>query len=211
MFESLPLFGRTLLIGVAVAAPLGAMGVLCIQRTLASGWGVGMLTGLGIASADGLYAGVAAFGVSALAATLVAWQTPLRLVGGAVLIVLGIRAALQPPTDLSATESVAVGARGAIGQYSSALALTLANPTTIMAFGAIFAGAGLGGQPTPGSALTATLGVALGSLAWWTLLTSVVAITRHQLRPGVLSALNRVSGAVIVAFGLLAIGSVLFG
>jgi len=82
------------LIGIAVAAPVGAMGVLCIQRTLARGWRAGFVTGLGIATADAFYAGCAAFGVAALSSLLVARQTPLRLVGGAFLIYLGVRSVM---------------------------------------------------------------------------------------------------------------------
>ena len=81
MPAALPVLARTFLIGIAVAAPVGAMGVLCIQRTLASGWRAGVATGLGIATGDAVYAACAAFGVAALSAWLVAFQTPLRLVG----------------------------------------------------------------------------------------------------------------------------------
>ena len=66
---SLALFARTFVIGVAVAAPVGATGVLCIQRTLAHGWRAGMSTGAGIATADGTYAALAAFGVAAVGRT----------------------------------------------------------------------------------------------------------------------------------------------
>jgi threonine/homoserine/homoserine lactone efflux protein len=206
--ELVALFARTFVIGIAVAAPVGAMGVLCIQRTLQWGWRSGMSTGLGIATADGVYAAIAAFGVSALAASLVAWQVPLRVVGGVVLVVLGIRAALQPPLAGAKAVSPELDGRRAAKLYSSAVGLTLTNPMTIMAFGAIFASAGLGAQPTARSALVATLGVASGSLSWWTLLVSAVALTRHQVRPSTLVTLNRVSGAVIVVFGLVALVSV---
>ena len=205
------LFARTFVIGIAVAAPVGAMGVLCIQRTLSAGWRFGMATGLGIATADGIYAAVAAFGVSALAATLVAWQTPLRVVGGIALVALGIRAALQPAAECDGETAVSLDSRAAARLYTSAVGLTLTNPLTIMAFGAIFATVGLGAQPTPGSALVATAGVATGSLSWWTVLVTVVAFTRRQVGSGVLASLNRVSGAVIVVFGLIALGSVVFG
>ena len=90
MTDELALFARTFVIGVAVAAPVGAMGVLCAQRTLERGVGAGLATGLGIATADALFAGVAAFGVSALSEALVAWQTPLRIVGGIALVYLGL-------------------------------------------------------------------------------------------------------------------------
>jgi len=211
MLPLLALFARTFVIGIAVAAPVGAMGALCIQRTLARGWRTGFATGLGIATADGTYAAVAAFGVAALSVALVAWQTPLRLVGGGVLIYLGARSMLRESdeSDECDVAEVASGSSRAnhAGTYLSALGLTLTNPMTIMAFGAVFASAGLVVQPGIASAVTATAGIASGSLSWWLVLVTGVSLARHAAGPRLVAGISRVSGAVIVAFGVLAIGS----
>ena len=202
MSTSLALFLRTFVIGVAVAAPVGAMGVLCIQRTLAHGWRAGFATGLGIATADGIYAGLAAFGFTALSHVFVAWQSPLRIAGGLVLVYLGVRAILTPPAHdaAEAADSVRFGTL-----YGSAVGLTLTNPMTIMAFAAIFASAGLVAQPGPGTGAIATAGVACGSLGWWIALTTGTALARHAAGDGLLVWVNRVSGGLIVAFGVIAI------
>ena len=205
------LFARTFIIGIAVAAPVGAMGMLCIQRTLERGWRTGFATGLGIATADGTYAGLAAFGVSALSAALVAWQTPLRLVGGAVLVYLGIRSILARPAECATESPAAFDRRGVLALYASAVGLTLTNPLTIMAFGAVFASAGLVAQPGLGSAAIATAGVASGSLAWWLVLVTGVFFARRAVGARLVAMVSRVSGAVIVAFGVLAIGSAVWG
>ena len=208
------LFARTFLIGVAVAAPVGAMGVLCIQRTLSRGWRTGMATGLGVATADGLYAALAAFGISALSGALVTWQVPLRLLGGLVLIGLGLRAALAPQQACDAqsvTNHTSLDTTGALALYMSAVGLTLTNPMTIMAFGAIFAGAGLSAQAGASSAMVATVGVTTGSLAWWAILVTGVALARHTVSGRALGAINVVSGVVVAGFGVLAIASVVFG
>jgi len=204
----LALYARTFLIGIAVAAPVGAMGVLCIQRTLARGWRAGMATGAGIATADATYAGVAAFGVAALATTLVAFQTPLRVVGGLLLLWLGAQAIFAAPTHEAAAEKAA--ARGFGGLYLSAVGLTLTNPMTVMAFAAIFAGVGLGTQPSAASAVVATAGVASGSLAWWSVLVTGVAFARHAVSDRTLTRINVASGALVALFGAFAIGSVFF-
>jgi putative LysE/RhtB family amino acid efflux pump len=198
----LALLARTFVIGVAVAAPVGAMGVLCIQRTLARGWRAGVATGLGIATADGIYAGLAAFGVAAVAATIVAYQAPLRIGGGLVLMWLGVRALRSPPTSetVTAPDSAKLSAL-----YFGAVGLTLTNPLTIMAFAAIFAGAGLVAQPGLSTAAVATLGVASGSLAWWIALSTGTALARHAAGERTLLWVNRVSGGVIAAFGVVAI------
>ena len=202
MGEQAELFARMLVIGVVVAAPVGAMGVLCIQRTLAHGWRAGMATGAGIATADAGYAALAAFGVSAVARWMVDYQAPLRIVGGLGLLWLGWRALRTPPAHEAAA---AVDSPRLLPLYSSAVGLTLTNPMTIMAFAAIFAGAGLVAQAGAGSALVVTLGVALGSLAWWLALSTVVWAVRHAVSDRAMVIVNRVSGGVLVVFGLLAL------
>jgi putative LysE/RhtB family amino acid efflux pump len=193
------------LIGIAVAAPVGAMGVLCIQRTLSKGFSAGLATGSGIATADGAYAGVAAFGLAAVSHSLVAFQSPLRIVGGVLLVWLGWRAMFRPPARSTASDTGAD--RGGWALYASAVGLTLTNPMTIMAFGAVFASAGLSVQPTLSSAVVATAGVALGSFSWWAALSATVALMRHAVKDSTLTWVGRISGGAIVVFGLLAIGA----
>jgi threonine/homoserine/homoserine lactone efflux protein len=197
--STLALYGRTFVIGVAVAAPIGAIGVLCIRRTLSHGWGAGIATGLGVATADGIYAACAAFGLTAVTDALVAWQSPLRLVGGVALVYLGIKALRSDP------ESCEPAASEGAGLYASAVGLTLTNPATILAFAAIFAGVGLvGAGGTWESAAVATAGVASGSLAWWLALTAILVGLRRRATEGLLRGVNRVSGAVLIAFGIVA-------
>lgn len=204
MSDGLALFLRTFAIGVAVAAPVGAMGVLCIRRTLSQGWRAGIATGLGVATADGFYAACAAFGLAAITEALVAWQTPLRLVGGAAMIFLGVRA------WLTAHDCEPVRTARGTGMYLSAVGLTLTNPSTIVAFAAIFAGVGIVGAVDGWrAAALATAGVALGSLSWWLVLTSGLVWLRGRGGQGFMHWVNRLSGAVLVAFGAVAIGSVL--
>jgi len=201
------LYARTLVIGLAVAAPVGAMGMLCIQRTLERGWRTGLATGLGIATADGTYAALAAFGVAAVSSLLVAWQTPLRI-GGVVLIWLGVRSMLaigearRGPVE--AAEPAEQPAHAAM--YLSAVGLTLTNPATIMAFGAVFASAGLAAQPGAATAAIATLGVASGSLAWWFALVTGVSLARHAVGARLVGWISGISGAVVAGFGLVALG-----
>ena len=203
MPDLVALFGRTFLIGIAVAAPVGAMGVLCIQRTLAGGWRAGAATGAGIATADATYAALAAFGIAALSSAIVAWQAPLRIVGGVALVVLGWRAMNSAPAPASVQDPSA--GRGLGGLYASAVALTLTNPMTIMAFAAVFASAGLAVVGGTGPALVATLGVGMGSLAWWIALTAVVATVRHAVSERAMRTISRVSGAVVALFGVAAV------
>src|ERR1700730_5816426 len=120
----LPFAARGFLLGLSIAAVLGPIGLLCVRRTLAGGFAVGFVSGLGAATADAGYAAIAGFGGSALAAVLVDQRIWLRLVGGTFLVYLGVRTMRALPAQRSAD----VGATRLIGAYTSTLALTLSNP-----------------------------------------------------------------------------------
>jgi threonine/homoserine/homoserine lactone efflux protein len=202
MTVDLDLLLRGGLIGLSIAAPVGPIGVLCIRRTLAEGWVFGLVSGLGAATADALYGCVAAFGLTAISAALVSHQTGLRLIGGLFLCYLGIKTLLAQPAEQAAN----VQGSGLSRTYASTFFLTLTNPMTILAFAAIFAGLGL--AETSGGYASAGLlvvGVFLGSMCWWLLLSSVVGIFRTRFSASGLLWVNRVSGLIILGFGAYAL------
>ena len=86
MGDLLALFAKSLLMGLAIAAPLGPIGALCIQRTLTRSFAAGVAGGLGTALADAAYASAAAAGFAAFAGLLERISLPLGLVGGAFLL-----------------------------------------------------------------------------------------------------------------------------
>lgn len=202
------LYLRGLAIGFAVAFALGPVGLLVIRRTIERGWAHGFVSGLGVATADGAYAALAAFGLTAVTSVLVGLGRVLGIVGGVVLVVMaarGLRAALAV-RRLEAVADPEAGARRvtALGAWASMIGLTLTNPATILSFTALFAsiGAGTGGITGAGAVVA---GVASGSAAWWLLLTSLVAGLRARLTPSVVRALNIVASLVIGAFGVAAV------
>ncbi|MGH8738528.1 MAG: LysE family translocator [Burkholderiales bacterium] len=194
-----PLFLKGLAFGFVLAATVGPMWMLCFRRTLASGALAGFVSGMGIAAADAIYGAVAAFGITAVSAVLLAHRFWLGLLGGGFLIYLGIRAliAAPPAPNGAATEKLPLPAA-----FLSTLGLTLANPPTILAFAAIFAGLGLGTGAGYAGAATVVLGVFLGSASWWVILALGAARLRARLGAGLLRGLNVVSGIVILAFAL---------
>lgn len=204
------LWFKGLLIGLAIAAPVGPIGLLCIQRTLSRGRCSGVLSGLGAASADALYGGIAGFGLTALAGALLAWRTELQIGGGLFLLYLGWQTGRTPPAVEPASASPS--RVGLVGDYLSTLALTATNPVTILAFLGIFAGLGLAAEGRDlWAAAQLVLGVFSGSLLWWLLLAGGVGALRGRLTPGVLRWMNRISGGLIAAFGGWALFSALRG
>jgi threonine/homoserine/homoserine lactone efflux protein len=184
------------------------MAVLCIRRTVAFGRTTGLVSGVGVASADATYGAIAAFGLTSVSAFLVDFQDVVRVIGGLFLCYLGLRTLRARAEEIAC----AADARGAAhaAAYLSTFGLTLTNPTTILSFVAIFSGFGVASSGAGvGSAASLVAGVFTGSCLWWLVLTSGTALLRTWLTAPRLTWVNRVSGAAIFAFGGLALLSIL--
>ena len=193
------LFLEGVIIGFAIAAPVGPIGVLCIRRTLADGRASGFVSGLGAATADAVYGALAAFSLTLVTGFLLGGASWLRLIGGVFLLFLGAKTVFTRPAERAAP------ARGVglLGAYASTFVLTLTNPTTILSFAAIFAGLGVGGASDALSAVLLVLGVFLGSAAWWLVLSGATGLFRSKFSAGGLRWVNRISGTIIATFGVL--------
>ena len=198
---SVLLFGKGILLGLAIAAPLGPIGALCISRTLERGFWAGVAGGLGTALADGAYALMAAAGFAAFALLLDTISVPLQIVGGAFLLWLGWKSFRPRPPVTAAT----VGARDLLATTISTFFLTITNPATILSFAAIFAGLGLAGAGDRWSAALLVLGVFAGSMLWWFFLSGLVAMLHHRLPPSFSVWVSRISGVVLIGFGVAAL------
>jgi len=195
-------FIRGLLIGFSVAAVVGPICLLCIQRTLHKSFLYGLVTGLGAATADAMYGSIAGFGLTVIAGFLVSQQAWIHGIGGLFLVYLGLKTVFTKPAEQAAKAE----GNNFFGVYVSTLLLTLTNPQTILSFAAIFAGLGVGGGKN--TALSATLvvcGVFLGSALWWLLLAGGISLFRGKFTSRWLLWINRISGSVITVFGLLAL------
>ncbi|MGB6894976.1 MAG: LysE family transporter [Dehalococcoidia bacterium] len=197
---------KGVVIGFAIAAPVGPIGVLCIRTTLAEGRVAGLVTGLGAASADAIYGSIAAFGVTFVSEALIEQEEWFRLVGGLFLCYLGLRALLTAPV-----ERAAVTRRGGLAAaYASTFLLTVVNPATILSFAAVFAGLGIaseGGHYLSAAALV--LGVFAGSALWWLMLSGGVGALRSRFNPRGLRWVNHISGLIIAGFGVVALVSLM--
>ncbi|HKF35930.1 MAG TPA: LysE family translocator [Ktedonobacteraceae bacterium] len=194
-------FIRGLLIGLSIATTIGPMSILCIQRTLSRGYTYGMVSGLGIATADSVYGSIAAFGLTLIANFLVSQLAWIRLVGGLFLIYLGLKTVLTRPAERAATAKARVN--NFFGAYASTFLLTLTNPLTILSFAVIFAGIGLGANRNSIEASTVVLGVFTGSALWWFVLTAGISLLRGRFTPRWLLWINRISGVILAFFGAL--------
>ena len=193
-------FIKGLIIGFSLAIPVGPIGLLLIRRTVTRGRISGLVSGIGAATADGLYGAVAGFGLTLLSNFLFKHSVVLRLMGGAFLCYLGVRIFLSKPREKTTKGSE----EGLLGDYISTLFLTLTNPLTILSFAAIFAASGVVVVPGEyyGTAML-VLGVFSGSSLWWIILSGAVSFFHGKLDSGGIMVLNKISGALIAAFGVM--------
>jgi threonine/homoserine/homoserine lactone efflux protein len=197
MSLTLLLLAKSAAVGLAVAAPVGPMSLLCMRRTMTEGWRRGLAIGAGIAVGDGLYAAVAALGLAGVTAFASAHQSMLHLAAGLFLLWLGLvslrRRGAEPAPAKRGTTFAA---------FWQSVLLTLTNPPTIIMFAAVFAAlapkAGLG----TGEAAVTVAGVFGGSLAWWCAVVAVVSSLRQAIGPAVRRWIDRLVGAALVVFGL---------
>ncbi len=202
------MFLKGLLIGFAIAVPVGPIGFLCLRRTLVYGRITGFVSGLGAATADALYGLVAAFGLTAISAFLIENERWLQLGGGLFLVALGIKTARAQPAATNSPETPAPApTRRWHTAYLSTLAFTLTSPATVLAFVAIFAGLGLGTQADSHlHALELVGGVFTGSALWWLALSLGAGLLRDRLHADTLHLMHVVSGVCIGALGLWQLG-----
>ena len=196
---------RGFALGFAIAASPGPIFFLCLKRTLLRGRLYGFVSGLGVATADSLYAAIAAFGFAVVINAVAAGRRPFALTGGVVLIGLGLRILVERrdrPVEAPATSRA-----GLAWAYLSTLGLTITNPATIISFAALAATLSLGSGT--GLARPAVLvgGVLLGSAAWWCALAIGASLLRARLTPAVIRAINTFSGLAIAVLGMLAVYS----
>lgn len=205
------IFIKGLIIGFSIAAPVGPIGVLCIRRTLTEGRLSGFVSGLGAATADAVYGCIAGFGLTFISTFLIEQSQWLRLIGGGFLLYLGIRTFLAHSNSQSDSDYPNVQGANLTRNYLSTFVLTLTNPLTILSFAAVFAGLGIGSTSSGNylSALILVIGVFLGSCSWWFILSGAVGLFRQRIKPDSLIWVNRVSGVIIIIFGIIAIFSLL--
>ncbi|MEF9386872.1 LysE family transporter [Ralstonia solanacearum species complex bacterium KE056] len=197
------LFVKSMVMGFCIAAPVGPIGMLCIQRSLSRGFRSGFATGIGAACADGIYGLLGALGIAGVVAALPMVSVALKIGGGVFLVWLACGIAREAP----AAPNVSQGARRATvaRDFLATFALTLSNPMTILSFIGIFAALG----PLSGShdglgwfrVSRMVSGVFAGSAAWWLCLSTATTTLRKAIPVSLMHSFSRMSAIVIAVFG----------
>ena len=187
---------RGMLTGLVFGVPVGAVGVMTIQRTYVRGFRAGLVSGLGSSAADCLYAAVGAFGLTAVSDLLLAWQRSIRLLGGAVILAMGIVMLRSKAASPAETRADAPGD----GAFFSSLVVGLTNPAAILTFLLAFSTVGIKVRAAVDGCLLVA-GVLIGTLLWWAALSGAVVLLRRKAGVRLLPALRRVCGLLLMIFG----------
>jgi threonine/homoserine/homoserine lactone efflux protein len=189
---------KGIIIGLTLAVPVGPISLLCIHRTVVNGRLHGIFSGLGVATADSLYAAVAFLGLTVISGFIIGHQILFRFVAGFVLILIGIQVFRSVPAVVSPED----GQEPYLRDFLSLFAIGAANPLTIMFFITLLPGFGIVMQGTSLlAAVPFVTGVFLGSVIWWIVLCSSLGSVRSRLSTDNLRWINQVSGFLITCGG----------
>lgn len=202
------LFLRGVAIGFAIAAPIGPVGILCIRKALADGRGAAFVAGMGAALADTVFGAIVGLGLGAVAQFLDGWHVALKVVGGLFMIVLGIRTWRAAAFSVEAPRPGT--GPGLWRDFVSTFLITITNPGTILGVMGVFAAMGAAAKPTsPAESGLLVAGVFIGSTLWWLVLSAMASAVRTKFTPQRMRLFNHVSGASLLLFGAIALGSLL--
>ncbi|HKA34358.1 MAG TPA: LysE family transporter [Candidatus Binatia bacterium] len=197
----LSLFLKGFVIGMIIAVPVGPIGLLCVNRTLARGPLYGLVSGLGVATADAVSGGVVALGLTFVSSFLLAKLVWLRLIGGIFLCYLGFKIFATEPQPQSMIDKEN---KNLLAAYASTFLLTFSNPLTLLSFVAIYAGWAVEDLSTHRLlAAILTVGIFCGSASWWVVLSGGMPVVRVMFTHDGLRWVHRVSGAIIAGFGFI--------
>jgi len=197
-------------VGIVVAAPIGPVNLICIRRTLKYGMANGIASGSGAAVGDGVFATIAAFGVTAAITFVHDYSVWLQLIGGLFLLGLGVRTWFDHP---HLDDKLPDGSLGELlPVVSVTFFLTITNPATMLGFLAIFGGIAdfAIGTEDYGRATILVLSVIAGSGIWWVAITGFVSFFRGKMTDRALELLNYISAVIIVLFGTGVLGRLIY-
>ncbi len=204
------LFLKGLIISFFLAIPVGPIGLIFINRTIHQGFLISLFTGLGIASIDAIYGAIPAFGLSYLSNFLIHNQPWLRLIFGAVILLMAIKIWRIQPNTKVATEIKKVDYLHA---FTTIFLLGLPNPMMIVAYIAVFIGLGLENQLINNTAATTlVIGFFIGSFLWWLAFAGFIQLFRKKsLKLAQLNWVNKISAVLLAGFGIWILLDLLIG
>ncbi|MBR5729965.1 MAG: LysE family transporter [Prevotella sp.] len=198
---------KGILIGIIASAPMGPVGVLCVQRTLNKGRWYGFITGVGASVSDIIYAMITGFGMSFVMNLVNNAETKflLQILGSIILLIFGIVSFRANPTKNMHVSSKQKGTLWHNG--ITAFLVTFSNPLIIFLFMGCFAQFAFVVPNHPLEMFFGYLSIVFGALLWWYGLTWIIDKVRTIFDTSGIIIINKVIGSFVILFSLI----VLFG
>ncbi len=196
---------KGIIIGIIVSAPMGPIGILCVQRTLNRGRMHGLATGLGAMVSDLIYASITLIGMGFVNDLLEANEQLLQYAGGLVIILFGIAISLTNPLKILKPTTSAPETRYN-QDFVTAFFLTLSNVAIVFLFISLFARFHY--SPLDTNWFTFAVGlisIGLGALIWWFFITTYVSKLKRYFNRQSLKFFNRIVGTILIVLGVLGI------
>lgn len=203
------LIAKGVVAGLVLSAPLGPVALLCARRSLIYGPTAGLTSGLGAATADMIYAAIAAFGLTVISDWLQVHRTTIDLVGGGLLLALGLYLLFVQPKPTDEPSQRQLEPMDAPHAFGATFALTVSNPITLVTFLVLFdylRAGDLGDRP--GMAALLVIGVFAGSMFWWVSLAFGAGKLAGKLGLAGERVLNRACAVVMLGFGIYGLAHV---
>jgi threonine/homoserine/homoserine lactone efflux protein len=203
---NLLVFVAGIIMGLMIAAPLGPANLLVVRATLTSGLAAGLAAGAGAVAADSFFAAVVAFGLHQVTEAFGRYATPISLLGGALLVMIGVHTALSRITPEQLIQAPMAANRLTLWRLAATnLSTTVTNPGAALGVLAVFSAAAQAIELEKGSGrpLTSIAGFILGGGLWWLALSFGIDRLRSRLSSPMLGRLNRGVGTLIAAFGFV--------
>lgn len=192
---------KGIILGFSVAAPVGPIGILCINRTLNKSYSSGLISGLGAATADLTYGLIAGFGITIISNFIVDHKIGFQIISLMFLFYLGIKTLTKTSNTPQLNKD---SNHGLLSDYITTFTLTITNPLTILFFFAVFAGLGLSNiEQSRWASVSLAIGVFIGSTAWWILLSVFTYKLKKVISNKILKYINIFSGLLILFFGFV--------
>lgn len=197
---------KGIIIGLILGAPAGAVGALCMQRSLLYGAKSGLITGLGSSAADCFYAAAGTFGITHISDFLTGHRTLISIIGGSFILIMGVSA-------LSKKQVCAAGQPSKMSypaMFMSSLGVGITNPAAVIAFLFVFSCLGIDGKQGTLNGAILVFGVLIGTLIWWMALSLAAGTVKRKYGEKVIDKLSKFFGAVMICFSLIIFAKMFF-
>lgn len=201
-------FIKGLAVGFVGAVPLGPLGLICIRRTLQSGFVAAVVGGLGTALADAVFGIISAFGLTLIAKFISDMEAPLRLVGGIFMLAMGIAVLKSKQKELQ-LQDTSPSSFSHMGNVVSNFFITITNPLALVFFTFAFASLGIAEHQSWLKGVFVVSGVFCGSMLSWIILSGVITLKRNSRMLSNMLWINRITGVVLIGCSLWALGGLL--